>query len=196
MEDHAVELYFDKVHHFKDEILFLRSIALKTLPEEALKWGSPTYIYKGKLIATIAEFKTYCGLWFHYGSLMSDPLNVFVSGKENQTKVMRQWRFSSIQEINDNDITSYLLEAMALVDQGAKIPKQLNQTLAIPPELENILNENSSIKTAWDSFSLSCKREYAEYISSAKREETKMRRIEKIIPMILEKKGINDAYKR
>ena len=39
-------------------------------------------------------------------------------------------------------------------------------------------------------------REYAEYIADAKREETKSKRLEKIIPMILANQGLNDKYRK
>jgi len=39
------------------------------------------------------------------------------------------------------------------------------------------------------------KNEYIEYISDARQEATKLRRIEKIIPMVLDLKGLNDKYK-
>ena len=43
---------------------------------------------------------------------------------------------------------------------------------------------------------LSQKREYAEYIIEAKKRETKIKRIVKIIPMIVEGKGLNDKYRK
>ena len=38
-------------------------------------------------------------------------------------------------------------------------------------------------------------REYAEYISSAKRDDTKQKRIEKILPKITAGAGLNDKYR-
>ena len=59
----------------------------------------------------------------------------------------------------------------------------------------NVLSKNNELKQAFEKLSASCKREYCEHISEAKREATKTKRLEKIIPMILEQKGLHDKYK-
>ena len=38
-------------------------------------------------------------------------------------------------------------------------------------------------------------REYADYVAAAKRDETKQRRIDKILPMIAKGVGLNDKYR-
>ncbi|MBT8304183.1 MAG: YdeI/OmpD-associated family protein, partial [Bacteroidia bacterium] len=65
----------------------------------------------------------------------------------------------------------------------------------IPKELEDILKPNLDLKKCFDALSPYKQREYCEYIGSAKRESTKQTRLDKIIPMILEGKGLNDKYK-
>ena len=57
------------------------------------------------------------------------------------------------------------------------------------------MDSNKEFKTKFDGFSTSKQREYADYISEAKREQTKLKRLEKIIPMIIAGKGLNDKYK-
>ena len=55
--------------------------------------------------------------------------------------------------------------------------------------------EDKSFKKSFSSLTLGKQREYAEYISFAKREVTRLRRLKKIIPMVLAKQGLNDKYK-
>ena len=58
-----------------------------------------------------------------------------------------------------------------------------------------LLDENTKLATIFESLTLTKKREFTEYISSAKRDDTKQKRLEKIIPMILNNIGLNDKYK-
>ena len=58
-----------------------------------------------------------------------------------------------------------------------------------------MLNTNSSLEEAYNTLSPSKQREYCDYIESAKKEATKLTRLEKIKPLIIEGKGLHDKYK-
>ena len=68
--------------------------------------------------------------------------------------------------------------------------------LIIPIELQEALDKNSILANHFESMSLTNKRDFAEYILTAKRTVTKKKRIDKIIPMILQNIGLNDKYKK
>ena len=94
-------------------------------------------------------------------------------------------------------IADYIFEYIENFKNGIKIkPVQKDRAFEVPTELLTILDQNSSLCACWDMLSLSCKREYAEYITEAKRPETKQARLEKIIPMMMDRKGLNDKYKK
>lgn len=78
---------------------------------------------------------------------------------------------------------------------GKEIRPVRSKKLVIPTELQSVLDEDSDLNAAFDRLTPGKKREYAEYIDSAKQEPTKVRRIQKIIPLILDGKGLNDKYK-
>ena len=67
--------------------------------------------------------------------------------------------------------------------------------VVIPDELINALKGND-LEAVFSGLSLSKRRDYAEYISEAKKEETKIRRLEKILPMIQDGVGLNDKYSK
>lgn len=67
-----------------------------------------------------------------------------------------------------------------------------DNALVIPKELQFLITKNNLFAKNFESLSLSHKREFADYIEEAKLEELKRKRLEKIIPMILEGKGLND----
>lgn len=172
----------------------LQSIIFQTELEEKMKWGIPTYCLKGKNVVGIGAFKSYAGIWFFNGVFLNDKAKVLINAQEGKTKGMRQWRFDSIDDIDEVLLLSYLKEAIQNQKDGKEI-KPERKPLIIPDELKEVLASDSNLSETFDSLSLSCKREYAEYIAEAKRDETKQKRLEKIIPMIMEKVGLNDKYK-
>lgn len=188
--------YIEKKSNWKESLEVLRETMLALPVVETIKWGAPTYTFEGKNIVGMAAFKNYCGLWFFQGALLKDTQKVLMNAQEGKTKAMLQWRFSSIEEINSELIKEYVLEAIENQKQGKEIKPQRNKKpLIIPELLQKELDSNSALKDNFESFTLSKKREYADYISEAKREATKQSRLEKIIPIILEGKGLYDKYK-
>ncbi|WP_299667388.1 DUF1801 domain-containing protein [uncultured Polaribacter sp.] len=193
----AVEQYINKKEKWRKELETLRAIFSDLPVEETIKWGAPTYVFQGKNIVGLAGFKNYCGLWFFQGALLKDKKNVFVNAQEGKTKAMLQWRFYSLEEIDTNLIKEYILEAIENVKLGREIKSdRTKKELLIPDELQQELNANKEFKSSFNTLSLSKQREYADYISDAKREQTKLKRLEKIIPLILNGVGLNDKYKK
>ncbi len=185
--------FFNNLTTWKEEVLYLREIVLSCGLIEELKWGAPCYTYEGKNVIGLADFKSYTGIWFFQGALLKDEKKYLVSGNTT-TQAQRQWRFYSMAEIKKAPIKAYIKETISHFKAGEKvhIPKK---ELIIPDILIKAIKKDKSLNAKWESLSLSCKREYAEYIDTAKREETKLSRIEKIVPMILSAKGMNDKYK-
>lgn len=64
-----------------------------------------------------------------------------------------------------------------------------------PVEVLQQHTKTTNLKTAFEALSPSKQREYTEHIGGAKQETTRLRRLEKCIPIILEGKGLNDKYK-
>ncbi|QNM86889.1 YdeI/OmpD-associated family protein [Polaribacter pectinis] len=191
-----IEEYISKKEKWRKELETLRAVFTDLPVEETIKWGAPTYVYQGKNIVGLAAFRSYCGLWFFQGALLKDKKKVFINAQEGKTKAMLQWRFSSLEEIDKDLIKEYVLEAIENVKLGKEIkPDRAKKELVIPAELQQELDSNNNFKEKFETFSNSCKREYANYISEAKREETRLRRLQKIIPMILKGTGLHDKYK-
>ena len=93
-------------------------------------------------------------------------------------------------------IKEYVLEAIENVKLGKEIkPTRTSKPVNIPEELQQELNTNKELSTSFNTFSLSKQREYAGYIAEAKRASTKTKRLEKIIPMIMNGVGLHDKYK-
>lgn len=173
----------------------LRQIMLETGLKEDFKWHQPVYTHNGKNVAGIATTKNYAGVWFFQGGLLTDPLRVLVNAQEGRTRAMRHWRFYSEAEIHVEGLKVYLKEAIKNQAEGKTIKADRNKNLEIPDLLQQAFDQDSSLKTAFDQFNLTNRRDFTEYIETAKMENTKLKRLEKIIPMIKAGTGLNDRYK-
>jgi uncharacterized protein YdeI (YjbR/CyaY-like superfamily) len=183
---------------WQEALILLRDIFLSTGMEETIKWGVPVYTFEGKNVAGMACFKSYIGIWFYQGALLADKTQKLVNAQEGITKALRQWRFSSIDEVipEAETIRDYVLESIENFKKGVEIKPEKNLALELPQELGDALRNVPTIKQSFDALSISKRRDYAEYISSAKRMETKMARLEKILPMISRGEGLHDKYNK
>ncbi len=172
----------------------LRSLLSTTDLVETIKWGAPVYTIDGKNVIGLGAFKSYVGLWFFQGGLLSDKHGKLMNAQEGKTKALRQWRFASEVEIDEKLVLEYVDEAIQNQRAGKQIKPQ-KKPLIIPPELKHAFQQNKELEVAFNQLSLSKKREFAEHIESAKRAETKMSRLEKITPMILDGIGLHDKYR-
>ncbi len=185
-------------HHVKyqDILLTLRAILLNSELEETIKWNMPTYTIKNKNVITICAFKHQAGIWFHHGSLLSDPLKVLTNAQEGKTVGMRHWKFSDAREINESDVTNYFEEAIENEKLGHKVVyEKKKRVLMMPEQLTQALKSNPKADKAFKSLTISKQIDYAEYISSAKRASTVEKRLLKVIPLIAAGKGLLDMYK-
>ena len=192
----SVDEYIENAEQFQPELIRLREILTKTKLVETVKWGAPCYTHNGKMLVGIGSFKSYVGLWFFQGALLADKENVLINAQEGKTKAMRQWRFSSLKEIKARQITAYVREAIELQNQGREIKADRSKPVDIPPELRKALTQNRKAKSAFETLTKGKQREYTTYIADAKREETKLKRIEKILPLIEAGAGLNDKYRK
>ncbi len=102
----------DKVNKWKEELLLLQSIIAKTELIETTKWGGLVYTINGKNVLGISGFKNYITIWFFKGAFLKDEKKLLVNAQEDITKSLRQWRFSSKEEVDKKTVLSYILEAI------------------------------------------------------------------------------------
>jgi uncharacterized protein YdeI (YjbR/CyaY-like superfamily) len=192
----TVEEYLENHSQQQSTLEVLRDILLKTELEETIKWGAPVYTLAGKHVIGLGAFKSYVGLCFFQGVFLQDQAKVLVNAQEGKTKALRQWRFESSHDLDKGLIKEYIAEAIQNQQEGKELLPDKTKPLVIPPELQEALHTNSSLAGAFEQLNLTKKREFAEYIAEAKRPATKVKRLAKISPMILEGVGLNDKYKK
>jgi uncharacterized protein YdeI (YjbR/CyaY-like superfamily) len=191
----TVDDYIANAAHWQNEFMRLREILRATELTEEVKWGGPCYTYSGQNVVGIGGFKSYFGLWFHQGVLLKDNEKVLINAQEGTTKALRQWRMNSAKDIKPAAIKAYVKEAISLARAGEKIGPQKKKPLVVPPELKRALAKNVAAWQGFEKLRLGLQREYTDHVATAKREETKKKRIEKILPMIAEGRGLHDKYR-
>ncbi|GGG51674.1 YdeI/OmpD-associated family protein [Epilithonimonas arachidiradicis] len=187
-----VDDHINQSKQWKDEMNALRIIILDCQLAEDFKWGKPCYSFQGKNIVIIQGFKDYFALMFFKGGLMKDSQNLLVKMGEN-TQAGRQMRFQNVQDILDKKsiIKDYIFEAVEIEERGEKVEIKREAT-PVPEEFQIKLNENSKLKSAFESLTPGRQRAYLIHFSAPKQSKTRESRIEKSIPNILKGKGMND----
>ena len=196
-KDPRVDAYIAKAAPFAQPILkHLRKSVHAACPTatEDIKWSMPTFIYNGKILAGMAAFKAHAtfGFW-HRG--MEDLLKKEL-GKTGEAMGLLGKIQSRADLPADKTLIGYIRTAVSLHDSGtATRPKaKPRPALPEPADLVDALKRNKKAAAAWAGFSPSCRREYIEWITEAKRPETREQRLLTTIEWTAEGKSRNWKY--
>ncbi|RBP44437.1 uncharacterized protein YdeI (YjbR/CyaY-like superfamily) [Roseimicrobium gellanilyticum] len=171
----------------------LREIVLKAAPhlEEGIRWGGPSYKGKG-VVCGIGAFQKHVNLFFFRGAQVPDPGGVFNHGLDNATS--RNVQFFSMEDVKVKPLTT-LVKAAAKVDaEGGAKARTKRPDLPVPVVLAEALRGDPRAKKFFDSLSPSARRDYCEWIGSAKQEVTMQRRLEKAMTRLGEGRKLGDEY--
>ncbi len=194
-----IQEFFAEDTVWQECLLKLRDIFLSFSEiEETFKWSAPCYTVQGKNVVGLAYFKNYVAIWFHNGVFLQDSKQKLYNAQEGVTKALRQWRFYSLNEIieNQKSIENYTKEAILNEKQGKRLKSLPKKAFEVPKELNDLFLSDKEFHKKFLSFSTSCQREFSDYISQAKKMETRMHRTEKVTQLITEKKSLHHKYKK
>ena len=192
----SFEEYAEKHQKWKEQLQQLRELLLSTELEETIKWGVPTYVLKNKNVVGLGAFKNHCALWFFNGAFLQKNTELLVNAQEEKTKALRQIRFEENDQLQLSVLKKYVEEAIQLQKDGKEIKPRKSKPIEIPTELEKAFKNDASLKSAFEKFTKGKQREFTEHIASAKREATRISRLQKCIPMIKAGIGLNDKYRK
>lgn len=194
--DPRVDAYIDKSRDFaKPVLIHLRRLVHETCPEviETLKWSMPSFEYKG-ILCGFAAFKEHCTFGFWKQTLMeSDEFS------ETKTAMGSFGRLTSLSDLPSDAVMKKLIkQAMKLNDDGVKVvkPKHEKKELIVPVVLLEALAQNEKAAETFSNFPPSCKREYVEWITEAKTEPTRDKRLATTIEWLSEGKRRNWKYEK
>lgn len=189
------EEYYESLDKWNDGCLTIHRLMVDAGFGSSIKWGRPVFDYGGANLIGLSVHQNYMTLMLFQGATLSDPDNVLINAQEGKTKAMRQWRFSEPEVISPALIVKYLEEIKKNQDEGIFISKEKAVDVDLPEELAEAFSKDEQLKEAFDQLSPSKQREYKEHISEAKRDSTKLSRLDKIIPMIKRGEGLHDKYR-
>jgi uncharacterized protein YdeI (YjbR/CyaY-like superfamily) len=199
-KDKKVDEYILKSADFARPILnHLREVVHEACPdvEETMKWSFPHFDYMDEILCSMASFKKHCAFGFWKASIMPDPHQLLqLVGK---TAMGSLGQLTDISDLpSDKILKQYIKEAAKLNKAGIKATPRKKTTekkpVAPPDYLLKALDKNKKAKTTFQNFSDSQKREYIEWMTEAKTEETKLKRLETAIEWMAEGKIRNWKY--
>jgi len=193
--DPRVDAYIEKAQPFAQPILkHIRALVHKALPDvqETTKWRFPHFDHKG-MLCSMAAFKAHCAFGFWNHSILTDD--------QKSADAMGQFgRITSVKDLpSDRVFISLVKKAAALNDAGIKLKREAKtpkKPLTAPAYMLSAIRKNKKAHATFESFSPSARREYVEWVTEAKSDETRGRRLETAVQWLAEGKIRNWKYVR
>jgi uncharacterized protein YdeI (YjbR/CyaY-like superfamily) len=183
-----------KVHQWPEELKKLRTVLLSCGLKEELKWGVPCYTYQNKNVVLMSAFRKYCSLSFFKGALLKDP-HIILEKPGPNSQSDRVIKFANVQQVKELEdvLKAYVSEAIEVEKAGLKVKYKKNPE-PIPEELQQKFDEDLFFKTAFEELTPGRQRGYILHFSQPKQSKTRVARIEKCVPKILNNEGLHDKY--
>lgn len=194
-----VDEYIEKAAPFAQPILkHLRELVHKACPtvEEKIKWGMPSFEYKG-LFCGFASFKEHCTFGFWKAGIMKDAKDL--QSEEKRGAMGNLGRLTSLKDLpSDKKIMGWLKEAMKLNDLGTKVPKNVTKhprkAVVTPDWFIEAVKKNKKAWATFDKATPGFRKEYVQWVTEAKTEETQQKRLKQSIEWMAEGKHRNWKY--
>ncbi|MEJ7745897.1 MAG: YdeI/OmpD-associated family protein [Luteimonas sp.] len=191
-----VDAYIAKSAEFAQPILQrVRAVVHETCPDvkEAIKWGSPSFVYAGGILCGMAAFKQHAsfGFWKH----------ALVVGEHAPRDGMGSYgKLTTISDLPPKkQLVADIRKAMRLNEEGVKTPAARKLApkppVEVPADLAAAMKKNAKARATFDAFPPSARREYVEWLTEAKREETRQKRLAQAIEWMAEGKERHWKYK-
>lgn len=193
-KDPRVDAYIARAKPFAQPILRrIRAAVHRGCPgvTESIKWSVPAFDYKGPL-AGMAAFKAHCVLGFWKGALMKSRPAAKAGAAMGEFR-----RFESLDDLpGETALVKMVKEAAALNDAGVKVPRaaKAKPALKAPASMLAAINKNKKAQATYAALSPSAKREYIEWITGARSDDTRARRLETAVQWLAEGKSRNWKY--
>ena len=199
-KDKRIDAYITKSQNFAKPILtHIRKLVHKASPgaEETMKWSFPHFVYYSETVCSMASFKQHCAFTFWKAKLMKDPYKIFPKTKEAMGHL---GQIKSLKDLPpDKIMIEYIKEAAKLNEKGIKIPSRKpkeKKKLVVPAYFTRALQKNKKALNTFKNFSYSHKKEYLEWVTEAKTEETRNKRLATTIKWLAEGKDRNWKYRK
>lgn len=198
--DPRIDAYIAKAAPFAQPILqHLREIVHRGCPdaEESIKWGMPSFGHAGKILCHMAAFKAHCAFGFWHQGMEA----VVKRAKAAAEPAMGGFgRITAPSDLPDDKTLLGYVKAAAKLNEsdepGRARPTKKAKTLPVPADLAAALKKNKTAAKTFGEFSPSHRKEYIEWITEAKREETRQKRLATTLDWLAEGKSRHWKHER
>lgn len=206
--DKRFDTYINESAEFAQPILkHIRELVHEACPDivEEFKWGHPHFTYEGSIICGMASFKQHVGFGFWKASLIMGT----DSSKVGPEGMGQFGKLTTVKQLPSKKVlTGYVKAAMKLNEAGIPAAprrsaiakkaaaKKSGTVLKVPADLIAALELNRAALDTFDAFSPSARKEYIEWITEAKQQTTRERRLEQAIEWMADGKQRNWKYQK
>jgi uncharacterized protein YdeI (YjbR/CyaY-like superfamily) len=196
--DPRVDACVEKSAEFAQPILnYLRDVVHEACPDvqETIKWGMAAFEHHG-LLGMMAAFKQHCAFGLWKGGM------VLEKGERSRDAMGQFGRITSLKDLPPKRVLlGYIREAARLNEEGVKSPApkvkpKIDHELDIPSYFVAAFRKNKQARQNFDAFSYSKRKDYVEWLTGAKTEATREKRLAMALEWIAENKGRNWKYEQ
>jgi uncharacterized protein YdeI (YjbR/CyaY-like superfamily) len=197
--DSRLDDYIARSPEFAQPILtHLRKLVHKGCPdiEEAMKWSTPAFLYRNKILFSMAAFKAHCRFIFWRPEIAAMAGKSGATADDDGAVIGKVTQLSELPP--DSELLTYIREARRLTEESPRPLMRRKSApkpqLEVPAEFAAALKKNKAASKTFEGFAPSHRREYIEWISDAKRDETRKKRIDTALEWLAEGKPRNWKY--
>lgn len=203
LKDKRIDSYILRAEDFAIPVLeHLRDVVHEACPQvrETIKWSFPHFEYKDSILCSMASFKAHCAFGFWLGSKLSDPEGILET--RERTAMGHLGRITSVKDLpSRRTMKRYIREAMSLIDKGTRLEKKVakapaGKSVEVPPYLREALKKDPAALSAFNKFSHSKKKDYVEWLTEARTQGTRDKRLAMALTWIAEGKSRHWKYER
>jgi uncharacterized protein YdeI (YjbR/CyaY-like superfamily) len=189
-----VAKYIGGMRAWRAELEALRPVLLGAGLIEEFKWYKPCYTHGGSNIVIFQPFKELCALLFFKGALLEDPDGALEEQGENTRSALRL-EFRSVSDVTSatRTIEALVHDAIRVEEAGLSVPRRAaTDDGPYPDELEMLLDADTALRSAWERLTPGRRRGWLLHFNGAKQSKTRLARIERATPRILDGFGMHD----
>jgi uncharacterized protein YdeI (YjbR/CyaY-like superfamily) len=192
-KDRQIAEYIEGMRAWQAELEALRPVLLGAGLKEEFKWYKPCYTHGGSNIVIFQPFKELCALLFFKGALLDDPDQALKEQGENTRSALRL-EFRSVADVTaaKRTIAALVKDAIRVEEAGLSVPRAPADDGPYPDELFMLLDADPALRDAWERLTPGRRRGWLLHFNGAKQSNTRVARIERATPRILEGFGMHD----
>ncbi|WP_228376125.1 YdeI/OmpD-associated family protein [Chryseobacterium sp. BLS98] len=195
-----IDAYIEKSQDFAKPVLqYIRETVHEFCPdaEETMKWSFPNFTYKGKILCAMASFKQHCTFGFWLEKEMKTMNEITRDIEKNS--MFSLGKIAKIEDLPSRTLLrKAIAEAMELTDMGVTVKKTTPSKVEteVPDYFQDALEKNKKALAVFEKGSPSFRKEYINWITEAKTETTRNKRMEQSLEWLAEGKSRNWKYEK